>query len=247
MLWACGSDDDSAGGSSDKGPRTLSLKTYEDIPTCDASNENQLVYIKDQETFYECSLGEWVSVNIKGHDGIDGVNGIDGSNGIDGANGIDGTNGANGVDGVDGINGTNGVDGQDGTDGVSGIYIVKTLGKDYEFGTRVRLNGLEDLDYIYIFVYSITLTFYSDKTSHMNVYGVIRTKENDGSWTEKPFSNIHTSVPMGWDYSYFEYELYQPTGSYVTYYYQYNSNQFYYAYKINLGYTVLTLDTIYEE
>ena len=51
----------------------------------------------------------FVTGDLRGEQGIQGVKGDDGADGTNGTNGIDGTNGTNGTDGNDGTNGTDGL------------------------------------------------------------------------------------------------------------------------------------------
>lgn len=90
---ACGKDDSAESGSTPDKPsggggvkkrhlQSISLATKADLPDCDASNDTQLAYIRDEATFYVCSSGEWGEVDIKGRDGNNGKDGADGQDAV---------------------------------------------------------------------------------------------------------------------------------------------------------------------
>jgi len=63
---------------------TLTAATAADLPTCDTTNQNQLVYLKDVKEFRSCDNGTWDAIAINGTNGKDGANGINGVNGVTG-------------------------------------------------------------------------------------------------------------------------------------------------------------------
>ena len=125
------------------------------IPTVSEENIDGDIYLNDSTyDLYQMINGEWIKIgNIKGKDGINGVdgkNGIDGKdgvNGVDGKNGIDGKDGVNGVDGknaIDGKDGVNGVDGKDGIDGVTPTISIDTDGYWVVNGQKTTIKAGEN-------------------------------------------------------------------------------------------------------
>ena len=112
------------------------------LPPCSASNEGELVWVKNEATPRMCSAGLWYAVaegsvaatcsteqlpdgsGVKilcGGDSIGVVlNGKDGAQGIQGKPGVQGKQGVAGKDGADGEPGADGKDGEDGADGNNG-------------------------------------------------------------------------------------------------------------------------------
>ena len=44
-------------------------------PACSPENENQLIYSVDDQGFFTCSKNDWVAIDIKGKDGVNGKDG----------------------------------------------------------------------------------------------------------------------------------------------------------------------------
>ena len=77
LITACGTDEGATNPSSDDDrtgtkPITLALDSKDLMPDCTDTNQHQLVYIIDEETFYTC-VDEWYVIDINGKDGIDGT------------------------------------------------------------------------------------------------------------------------------------------------------------------------------
>lgn len=74
---------------------TVGLETLDakqKMPTCDKNATGNILYVTDSSAVFYCNGKKWV--NMKSHDGKDGINGQDG---------IDGENGAKGDRGTDGV------------------------------------------------------------------------------------------------------------------------------------------------
>lgn len=104
MVAACGTDsnDDGApvatngkqtqqGTGPDGAPELISLaiNTMADLPTCDASREQQLVYVMETKQFQTCHAGSWAVIDITGPAGAQGAAGAKGDTGAAGAAGKD--------------------------------------------------------------------------------------------------------------------------------------------------------------
>ena len=123
------------------------------LPACSATNEGDMVWVKDEATPRLCSDGKWYAIakgsvattchseslpdasGIKvicggGSIGVilNGQDGLDGAQGRQGENGEDGDAGKDGIAGADGQKGADGKDGVDGKDGKDGT--PGTAGKD---------------------------------------------------------------------------------------------------------------------
>jgi uncharacterized protein (TIGR02145 family) len=123
------------------------------LPPCSATNEGELVWVRNEATPRMCSGGLWYAVAegsvaatcstqplldgsglkiLCGGDSIgvvlngkDGAQGIQGKPGVQGKQGVAGKDGTPGADGAPGADGKDGIDGKDGEDGTNG-----TDGKD---------------------------------------------------------------------------------------------------------------------
>lgn len=88
ILSSCGSShSDSQGDQATQPSQSQSMsymiKDEAALPTCDASRENQLVYISSTGEFKGCSSSVWAVLTVKGKDGAAGKDGTIGSNGKD--------------------------------------------------------------------------------------------------------------------------------------------------------------------
>jgi hypothetical protein len=156
LLSACGE----SGTTEDVTRVTQSMEVVTDVsllPPCSATNEGELVWVRNEATPRMCSGGKWYAVaegsvtatctteplsdgsGVKvlcGGDSIgvvlngkDGKDGEQGLPGEKGENGQAGNDGVAGTDGMDGLDGRNGIDGKDGKGGAPGPD-----GKDGEDG-----------------------------------------------------------------------------------------------------------------
>lgn len=51
---------------------TAYAATAADMPTCKNSNQNELIYVADSQSFKYCNVGGWVDIKVAGKDGKDG-------------------------------------------------------------------------------------------------------------------------------------------------------------------------------
>ena len=72
---------------------TYYVESERDLPECGEDTIGRLYYIESSEKFEACTSNGWITVDIKGEDGVDGVPGQDGQDGVDGAPGQDGEDG----------------------------------------------------------------------------------------------------------------------------------------------------------
>jgi len=127
LLTACGDSGGqrTANDEDELGEETINhsqlYAKIDELPPCQESVENQLVYVIDQKKFYTCGVGarKWTEIDLKGKDGEPGEKGDTGIAGTDGVDG-DGITGADGVDGVDGPKGDKGDKGEKGDTGDKG-------------------------------------------------------------------------------------------------------------------------------
>jgi hypothetical protein len=91
LLSACGSSPSSTPA---EGPivkdssKALALDSVQSLPACDASREDQLVYLIANKEFRTCNSGTWIAITIEGQSGKDGQDGSNGKDGKDGADGL---------------------------------------------------------------------------------------------------------------------------------------------------------------
>lgn len=91
LMWSCGSQDgnqslDTAQNSEEKTVTNIDGK--EEVfsiisesskkPECLEGNDSQLIYVADTEEFQACQALSWITIDIKGKDGVDGKDGQDG-------------------------------------------------------------------------------------------------------------------------------------------------------------------------
>lgn len=60
-------------------PTPTMLATSSQLPACNPESENQLFYVLDIKKFVVCDATDWVEIEIKGENGVDGVAGADGT------------------------------------------------------------------------------------------------------------------------------------------------------------------------
>lgn len=60
-------------------PKATMLRSLDDLPACEIENQNQLVYVIAEASFFTCA-NDWELIDLKGDDGKDGK---DGSPGLD--------------------------------------------------------------------------------------------------------------------------------------------------------------------
>lgn len=61
--------------------QSLAVASLDESPSCDESRESQLIYAKEQASFYVCESGEWAEISIEGPKGDSGSDGSDGRDG----------------------------------------------------------------------------------------------------------------------------------------------------------------------
>jgi hypothetical protein len=64
---------------------SMALDNYDELEECSEEIDKKLVYLMEEQIFLTCQSNEWVEIDLKPRDGIDGQNGSDG---LDGQNSI---------------------------------------------------------------------------------------------------------------------------------------------------------------
>jgi hypothetical protein len=68
---AGGSPTASGGGTGSQTPfYSMTVATDAELPSCASANDKQLVYVKTSGAFKSCDAGQWVTIDIKGKDGM---------------------------------------------------------------------------------------------------------------------------------------------------------------------------------
>jgi len=83
LITSCGAEDQGSEPAADSGQRSLYLNTEADLPQCNDESENWLAYIKADELFKACQGGQWVTVDVVGPKGEQGIAGEAGEPGTD--------------------------------------------------------------------------------------------------------------------------------------------------------------------
>ncbi|HVH47901.1 MAG TPA: hypothetical protein VM925_36455, partial [Labilithrix sp.] len=102
----------------------LTVGSREDLPTCNATTDNAVAYLRDEQKLVVCFNGVWSDVvfpaGAAGEKGDKGDTGATGAVGATGATGATGAQGATGATGADGAVGATGATGADGAVGATG-------------------------------------------------------------------------------------------------------------------------------
>jgi hypothetical protein len=130
MLAGCGEKStavsESITESQRDGRQILLAETPADLGKCTPADEQFLYYVVSTKSFYACSRGAWLPVDVgnQGKDGVAGKDGVPGKDGVVGPKGEPGPAGKDGVDGVAGPTGPTGPQGTQGPAGTSGSPVI---------------------------------------------------------------------------------------------------------------------------
>jgi hypothetical protein len=84
LLLSCGTANNNSASKNESATADNSLYMYtaeSDLPECIEALQDKLAYIKTDSVFKLCDVSEWVTVDLRGKDGVDGKDGANGENG----------------------------------------------------------------------------------------------------------------------------------------------------------------------
>jgi len=177
-------------------------------PKCKESRKGLLYYSKSKSSFFYCSGGEWVAMDLTGPQGDVGEAGAKGTKGDSGATGSSGASGSQGTQGLQGDPGpSNFLKVYDNTDSAVGYFVTHL---------RIPDNGANTVNWHGFMMKSLStddLTAYKISKADSDTSGTGIAWVNDGAASQmKPMTYLQGGGASGTEVHYLNYDTTDCTG-----------------------------------